>query len=147
MMRTRWAQVESDRKQSFTQSIINLSHKVAERRGCGTPRLDTWERIPEHIDEQIVDLSIEAGKGDQTAQEHSAALTQPASRISTIMMKFDAGTGDEPLVNGLISDLLNGLQAEAPSEVRDTSYRDEGTSQATEKEGLEADTAKHSSIL
>ena len=63
MMRTRWAQVESDRKQSFTQSIINLSDKVAERRGCGTPRLDTRERIPEHIDEQIVDLSIEAGEG------------------------------------------------------------------------------------
>ena len=42
------------------------------------------------------------------------------------MMKFDAGTGDDPLVNGLISDLLNRLQAEAPSEVRDTSYLDEG---------------------
>ena len=38
-------------------------------------------------------------------QEHSAALTQPASRISTIMKKFDAGTGDDPLVKGLISDL------------------------------------------
>ena len=37
------------------------------------------------------------------------------------MMKFDAGTGDDPLVNCLISDLLNRLQAEVPSEVRDTS--------------------------
>ena len=43
---------------------------------------------------------------------------------------------------------VNRLQAEAPFEVRNTSYRDEMTSQATEKkEDLEADTAKHSSVL
>ena len=47
-------------------------------------------------------------------------------------------------VKGLISDLLHRLQAEAPFQVRNTSYRDEVTSQATEKkEDLEADTAKH----
>ena len=34
-----------------------------------------------------------------------------------------------------------------PFQVRNTSYRDEVTSQATEKEDLEADTAKHSSVL
>ena len=51
-------------------------------------------------------------------------------------------------VKGLISDLLNRLQAEAPFQVRNKSYRDEVTSQATEKkEDLEADTAKHSSVL
>ena len=51
-------------------------------------------------------------------------------------------------VKGLISDLLNRLQAEAPFQVRNTFYRDEVTSQATEKEeDLEADTAKHSSVL
>ena len=40
------------------------------------------------------------------------------------------------------------MQEEAPFQVRNTSYRDEVTSQATEKkEDLEADTAKHSSVL
>ena len=42
----------------------------------------------------------------------------------------------------LTSDLSDSLQAEAPSEQRDTSYRDEGTTKATEKkENLEADFA------
>ena len=43
---------------------------------------------------------------------------------------------------------VNRLQAEAPFQVRNTSYLDEVTSQTTEKkEDLEADTAKHSSVL
>ena len=51
-------------------------------------------------------------------------------------------------VKSLISDLSDRLQAEVPSEVRDTSYRDEETSKATEKkENLDVDTAKHSSTL
>ena len=51
-------------------------------------------------------------------------------------------------VKGLITCLINGLQAEAPSKVGHASYSDEGTSKATEKEeDLEADIAKHSSEL
>ena len=47
-------------------------------------------------------------------------------------------------VNALTTDLINRWQAEAPSEVCHTSYRDEGTSKTTEeKEDLEADIAKH----
>ena len=47
-------------------------------------------------------------------------------------------------VNALTTGLINRLQAEAPSEVRHTSCRDEGTSKTTEeKEGLEADNAEH----
>ena len=53
------------------------------------------------------------------------------------MMKFDTGTVEDPFakVKGLISDLFNRLQAEASPEVNHMSYRDEGTSKATEKEG------------
>ena len=51
-------------------------------------------------------------------------------------------------LKGLITCLINGLQADAPSEVSRASYSDEGTSKATEKEeDLEADIAKHSSEL
>ena len=47
-------------------------------------------------------------------------------------------------VNAMTTDLVNRLQTEAPSEVRHTSYRDEGTSKTTEeKEDPEADIAKH----
>ena len=41
-------------------------------------------------------------------------------------------------------DLINRWQAEAPSELGRTSYRDEGTSKTNdEKEGFEADIANH----
>ena len=47
-------------------------------------------------------------------------------------------------VNALTTDLINRWQAEAPSELCHTSYRDEGTSKTTdEKEDLEADIANH----
>ena len=49
-------------------------------------------------------------------------------------------------VKGLITCLINRLQAEAPPEASHTSYRDEGTSKATvKKEDFEADDVKHSS--
>ena len=81
-------------------------------------------------------------------KEHSAALDRLTSSISAIM-KLGAGNDENPFatVESLTSDLSDKLQ-ETPSEVRDTSYRDERTSKATEKkENLYADTAKHSSTL
>ena len=58
--------------------------------------------------------------------------------------EINAGLGDrrERLDLGLVKQVAGGSP-----EVSDTSYRDEVTSQATEKEDLEADTAKHSSVL
>ena len=51
-------------------------------------------------------------------------------------------------VKGLITCLINRLQAGVPSEASHTSYRDEGTSKATGKKlDFEADDAKHSSKL
>ena len=80
-------------------------------------------------------------------QERSTALAQLASRISAIM-KFGAGAGDDPFVKGLITDLINRLQAEASFETNQQSYCDGGMSKASEKkEDLEADVAKHSSKL
>ena len=66
-------------------------------------------------------------------QEHSAALAQRGSRVFAIM-KFGAGADNDPFVK-------------VSSEVNQKSYCDEEMSQATEKEDLEADVAKHSSKL
>ena len=66
-------------------------------------------------------------------QGHSAALAQLGSHISAIM-KFGTGADDDPFVK--VKDLtidFSRLQAE--------------TSMATEKDDLEGDTAKHSSLL
>ena len=74
-------------------------------------------------------------------KEHSAALDRLTSSISAIM-KLGARTDESQFtkVKSLISDMSDRLQAEVPSEVRDTSYRDERTSKATKKkENLEAD--------
>ena len=82
-------------------------------------------------------------------KEHSAALAQLASRISAIM-KFGAGAGEDPFakVKGLITELINRLQAEASSEATHKSYCDEEMSKTTEKkQDLESEVAKHSSKL
>ena len=81
--------------------------------------------------------------------EHSAALAQLASRISAVM-KFGAGAGEDHFVKvkGLITELINRLQAEASSEATHKSYCDEEMSKTTEKkQDLESDVAKHSSRL
>ena len=75
-------------------------------------------------------------------QEHSAVL----------IMKFGAGTGDDTIVkmNGLILDLFNRLQAETLSGTGDNDFARVkcSTREWIRHEGdLEADTAKHSSIL
>ena len=75
-------------------------------------------------------------------------LTQLVSLISAIL-KFGAGTCENPFmrVNTLITELISWLQDGALSETRQKACFDEETSKATAKEDLEADTAKHSSIL
>ena len=63
-------------------------------------------------------------------------------------MKFGAGADDDPFVK--VKDLtmdFSRLQAKASSETNQKSHCDEETSMATEKEDLEDDTAKHSSLL
>ena len=63
-------------------------------------------------------------------------------------MKFGAGADDDPFVK--VKDLImdfSRLQAEASSETNQKSHCDEETSMAAEKEDLEDDTAKHSSLL
>ena len=81
-------------------------------------------------------------------QEHYDELAQLVSLISAIL-KFGAGTGENPFmkVNTLITELISWLQDGASSETRQKACFDEETSKATEKEDLEADTAKHSSIF
>ena len=61
-------------------------------------------------------------------KEHSAALAQLASRTSAIM-KFGAGAGVDPFVrvNGLFTDLINRMQAEASSEASHNLHCDEET--------------------
>ena len=79
-------------------------------------------------------------------QGHSAALAQLGSYISAIM-KFGAGADDDPFVK--VKDLtmdFSRLQAKASSKTNQKSHCDEETSMATEKEDLEDDTAKHSSL-
>ena len=66
-------------------------------------------------------------------EEHSAALAQLVSRTSAIM-KFGAGAGVDPsvTVKGLITDLINRLQAEGSPQASHKSYCDAETSKATE---------------
>ena len=100
------------------------------------PRVWVVEKTVEIPQPQIIE-KIDETPEIQTAQEHSAVLAQLAPRLSGIMMKVDAGAGENPFVKvkGLITRLI------------DKPYCDEETSMAAEKEDLKDDTAKHSSLL
>merc|ERR1712136_478448 len=82
-------------------------------------------------------------------KEHSAALSQLASRISAVM-KFGAGAGEDPFakVKELITDLITRLQAESSAETGHKSYCDEEMAKSSEKRAdLETQVATHSSKL
>ena len=99
-------------------------------------RVQRFEKKTVEIPQPQIIEKIDEIPEIQTAQEHSAVLAQLAPRLSGIMMKVDAGAGEDPFVKvkGLITRLI------------DKPYCDEETSTAAEKEDLEDDTAKHSSL-
>ena len=93
------------------------------------------------------------GTGRQDAMDdyNKDQLSNADARIEAVE-KSISELHESVINNAAATELLklavNRLQAEAPFEVRNTSYRDEVTSQVTDKkEDLEADTAKHSSVL
>ena len=99
-------------------------------------RIQRFEKKTVEIPQPQIIEKIDETPEIRTAQEHSAVLAQLAPRLSGIMMKVDAGAGEDPSVKvkGLITRLI------------DKPYCDEETSTAAEKEDLEDDTAKHSSL-
>merc|ERR1719436_181587 len=77
-------------------------------------------------------------------KHHSSALAQLASKIATVF-KYSAGSGDDPFVKvrGLITDLINKLQAEAAAEATEKAWCDEQMAKTEEKKSeLEEDVAK-----
>merc|ERR1712226_713700 len=75
---------------------------------------------------------------------HSAALAQLASRISAVMRLGSSG-GDDPFakVKGLISEMINKLEAEADAEATEKAWCDEQIAKTEEKKtDLESDIAK-----
>merc|ERR1719414_2670804 len=84
------------------------------------------------------------------AQEHhSAALAQLASRVAAIL-KYGSSAGEDPFVKvrGLISDMINKLQAEAQAEATEKAYCDEQIAKTEEKKTeLEEDISKLTSKI
>ena len=124
------------------------------------------ERISERIREQIVDVHVPRAVEQVTevvkTKEISVlakTIEEQTVRVETLaveveMMRSELFEAERALlaypfakVKGLITCLINRLQAEAPSKMSHTSYRDGETSTATEKEDLEVDITKHSSEL
>ena len=113
---------------------------------------EEFDRKTDHL--ALVKLKIEKITVlTKTIEEKTVRLETLAVEVEKMKSElFEAETAllANPFakVKGLITRLINRLQAEAPSEVSCVSYRDEGTSKATEKkEDLEADIAKRFSEL
>ena len=125
------------------------------------------ERISERVREQIVDVRVPRAVEQVTEVAKTKEISVLAEtieekmvRVETLAVEVEKMRSElfeaeramlaNPFakVKGLITCLISRLQVEALSEMSDTSYCDEGTSQATKmKDDLEADTAKHSSLI
>ena len=99
------------------------------------------ERISERIREQIVDVHVPRAVEQVTEVAKIKEFSVLAKTIEEKMVRVETLAVE---VEKMRSELF---EAEAPSEMSYTSYRDGETSMATLKEDLEADTAKHSSLL
>ena len=117
------------------------SHMVAEH-GCSSASVGS--ETSTHLARSEVSTLIRR----LATQEHHVALAQLSSLISAVL-KFGAAIDENPFmrVNTMITELISWLQDEASSEARQKACFDEEKSKATEKEDLEADTAKHSSTF
>ena len=99
-------------QQRTAEQIVNTSvPQVAEGlvgvfKFFSQDRIQRFEKRTVEIPQPQIIEKIDETPEIQTAQEHSAVLAQLASRISGIMMKVGAATGEDPFakVKSLISD-------------------------------------------
>ena len=150
---------------------INLSHMVAERDYPRTSerierlivdaliplileetvdvvRLISQEHIQRHMVKEPVGVSVPQDAIEDCNKDQLSNTTARIEAVEKSISELHESMINNAAATELLKLAVNRLQAEAPFEVRNTSYRDEMTSQATEKkEDLEADTAKHSSVL
>jgi chromosome segregation ATPase len=93
---------------------------------------------------EVVTMIARLGK-----KQHSAALTQLASRIAAVM-EYGASAGEDPFtkVKGLISQLITKLENEAATTASEKAYCDEQMSKTEAKKGeLSYDTEKLSTKI
>jgi len=84
----------------------------------------TASRLHSHTDLAAAEIVTLVRK--LARQQHSAALSQLASRIATVF-RFEAGNGEDPFakVQGLIKDLIVRLESEASADATEKAYCDE----------------------
>ena len=111
-------------------------------------RLISQEHIQRHMVEEPVGVSVPQNAIEDCNKDQLSNTTARIEAVEKSISELHESMINNAAATELLKLAVNRLQAEAPFEVRNTSYRDEMTSQATEKEeDLEADTAKHSSVL
>ena len=148
------------------EHIMNVLVPLIMEEIVGVIKVVLLERISERIRERIVDVHVpraveqvtEVAKtkeisvlaktiGEQTVRVETLAVEVEKMRSELFEAERALLANPFAKVKGLITCLINRLQAEAPSEMSHTSCRDGETSMATEKEDLEVDITKHSSEL
>ena len=111
-------------------------------------RLISQEHIQRHMVKEPVGVSVPQDAIEDCNKDQLSNTTARIEAVEKSISELHESMINNAAATELLKLAVNRLQAEAPFEVRNTSYRDEMTSQATEKkEDLEADTAKHSSVL
>ena len=111
-------------------------------------RLISQEHIQRHMVKEPVGVSVPQDAIEDCNKDQLSNTTARIEAVEKSISELHESMINNAAATELLKLAVNRLQAEAPFQVRNTSYLDEVTSQATEKkEDLKADTAKHSSVL
>merc|ERR1712066_459138 len=129
------------------KNVLTSTTSGAEGQTYSLLQLGAGSKLQSRMDLANVEVVTMVKKLAQ--QHHSAALAQLASRISAVMRLGSSG-GDDPFakVKGLISEMINKLEAEADAEATEKAWCDEQIAKTEEKKtDLESDIAKLTSKI
>eukprot|EP00403_Amphidinium_massartii_P026043 CAMPEP_0178402504 /NCGR_PEP_ID=MMETSP0689_2-20121128/16877_1 /TAXON_ID=160604 /ORGANISM="Amphidinium massartii, Strain CS-259" /LENGTH=699 /DNA_ID=CAMNT_0020023409 /DNA_START=30 /DNA_END=2129 /DNA_ORIENTATION=- len=150
------ATTASDHKASMegraaeTDAIKKALEVLADKTGAAESRVYSFAQTAVSRTVTVLKRSLRAaGQGEEIVnlvsklanRQHSAALTQLAQRIGSVM-KYASSIGEDPFakVKGLIQDMIERLEAEASAEASHKAYCDEETAKTkAKKEELTSD--------
>jgi len=127
--------------------VIAEARKILEETSSGATS-QTYSLLQLRTRSDLVGSEVVASVKRLAKQQHSAALAQLASRISTVL-RFGAAGGDPfAKVKGLIESMIARLQKEADDEAAEKAYCDEQIAKTEAKKAeLEEDIARETSRI
>merc|ERR1719162_2808276 len=137
---------EAARKEEL--AVIAQAKKILEETSSGATS-QTYSLLQIRTRSDLAGSEVVTAVKQLAKQQHSAALSQLASRIATVL-RFGRSSGGDPFskVKGLITDMIAKLEREAGDDATEKAYCDEQMAKTEAKKAeLEDDVARQTSRL